>query len=567
MKGIMLGEDFSIVTRMVDYYNNTAEPTLFQIRCSENCQHFNLTSFDKFEYKFIETNKTMNLSIIGDEVKTDTRIVLEMSSVIGTINSDVRAITVKIEVPIIPCQIGFVYNSEKKSCQCKNVHDIVECKLDGIKIKRGYWYGKIGNTVVVGSCPNDNCNYSASCRSSEKYCDLSKFSYDQCNLHRTGPACGKCQRNYNLAYDSPDCVPDSHCSAWWTVMVIILTIIYWIVASVTIVFVMYFITAPTMLGYVYGITYFYSVVDLFVSNELPISNGMMQFIEILSGLVNLTPRFLGSLCLVKGLSGIDQQFIHYVHPVAMTLLILLIPKVIKCSKRADDVLNKIGTARSLCLLLLLCYTSISSTSLKLLRFLTFEETHTVYTYFSPDIKYFTGRHIVYGIIAILLTFIIILGLPIFLLLQPLLRRCKRIQFIRIQYILDQFQQCYENNYHSAAAIYLICRLLIFVIINLNAFEYITSYFVLQILCFVVAVVHIILRPYKDDRVNSLDHIILLIAVMLVSLNSNNLFLSLSTDKAINDFFIALFVLLPLISFTTFLLLCFKETYSRLVQYK
>ena len=564
VKGIMLGEEFSVVTKMVGYYNNSAEPTLFEIRCSENCQHYNLTGSDNFEYKFIQTNKTINISIIGDEVKTDSVIVLEMSSVVATINSDVRVITVKIEVTLTPCHFGFIYDNDKKVCLCNNkVADIVKCGLDGIKLKRGYWYGEIGYHIVVGYCPNNFCNYATSCKSSDKFCDLSKFSDGQCNLHRIGPACGKCQNNYSLSLDSTDCVPDSLCSAWWTALIITIMVIYWLGVSFTIIFMVYFITAPTMLGYVYGIIYFYSVIDLLVSNDLPISNGMVQFIEILSGLVNLTPRFLGSLCLAKGLSGIDQQVIHYVHPFAILLLLLLIPKVAKCCKSLSSILNRVGTVRSLCLLLLLCYTSVSSTSLKLLLPLTFKGTHTTYAYYSPNIEYFTGRHVFYGIAAIFFTLVIVLGLPIFLLLQPLLRRCQRIPFIRIKHILDQFQQCYKREYHWAAGIYLICRLLIFVTVGLNSVEYVTSYFVLQVLCFIVAVVHIILRPYRDDKVNSLDHIILLIAVMVVGLNTNNLFLSLSADKAINDFIVIMFVLLPLISFIGFILLTLKEKYSRL----
>ena len=560
VKGVMLGEEF-IVPKVLDYYNNSAEPTSFHISCTENCQSYSLNGS---EDEFVNNNKKMDISIIGIEVKTESIISIVMSSVTGSINTDVRTITVKIEVMIIPCQVSYVYNSEKQACLCNSIDDIVECGQDGIRIKRGYWSGRVGSNVVVGPCPNHYCNFASSCKSSEKFCDLSKFSDDQCNLHRTGPACGKCQDNYTLAYDSIDCIPDSHCSAWWTAGIVILTVIYWLTVSLTIIFMMYFITAPTLLGYVYGITYFYSVIDLFVSNDLPISDQMVKLIEILSGLVNLTPHFLGSLCLVKGLSGIDQQVIHYVHPVAIALLLFLIPKLVKCYERVSYILNRVGTVRSMCLLLLLCYTSISSTSLNLLRPLVFQGTHTLYAYYSPDIEYFTGRHIVYGIVAILLAIVISLGLPVFLLLQPLLRRCQWIQFIRIQHILDQFQQCYKKKYHWAAAIYLICQLLVFVIVSLNTVEYVTSFFVLQVLCFVVTMMQIILRPYKDDAVNSLDPIILLIAVMIVSLNTNSLFISLSTDTAVNDFIIAMFVLLPLMSFIGFLVLTLKEKFSRLV---
>ena len=562
VKGIMLGEEFSIVTKMLDYYNYSAEPTLFEIKCKENCRSYNITGTDSFQYTFIQTNKTINISIIGDEVKTDSTVVLEMSSVVGIINSDVRSVKVDIEVTLVPCKFGFIYNENQNKCLCNEVAGIVRCGEDGIRLKRGYWYGKIDKSVVTGSCPNNYCKYATSCASSDKFCDLSS---GQCNPHRTGPACGKCKDHYTLAYDSSDCIKDSHCSAWWTAGIIILTVIYWFVVSFIIIFMRYFITAPTLLGYVYGITYFYSVIDLLVSNDLPISNGLIQFTEILSGLMNLTPRFLGTLCLAKGLSGIDQQFIHYVHPFAMSLLLYLIPKVVRCWPFAG-ILKRVGTLRSLCLLLLLSYTSISTTSLKLLLPLTFKGTHTVYAYYSPDIKYFSGRHILYGAIAIFLTVVIVLGLPIFLLLQPLLRRyCQKIPFIRIQPILDQFQQCYERDRHWAAGIYLICRLLIFLIVGLNSFEYVTSYFILQVLCFIVTVLHVLLQPYKHNTgINSLDHIILLITVMVVSLNTNNLFTSLGVDKAVNDFIVAVFVLLPLISFIGFLLLIFlKKKYSRL----
>ena len=571
VKGIMLGEAFSIVTKMVDYYNFSAEPTLFEIKCKENCQSYYITGTDNFQYEFIETNKTISMSIIGDEVKTDSIVVLEISSVVGTINSDVRTIKVDIEVTLTSCHFGFIYNENQNKCVCNEVPGIVKCGADDIRLKWGYWYGIIDNSIVTGHCPNDYCKYATSCASSDKFCDLSS---DQCSPHRTGPACGKCEENYELAYDSSDCVKDSHCSAGRTAGIIILTVIYWFVVSFIIIFMRYFIAAPTLLGYVYGITYFYSVIDLLVSNNLPISNGVIRFTEILSGLVNLTPRFLGTLCLTKGLSGIDQQFIHYIHPFVISLLLYLIPKVASCRPFATvcSALNRLGTLRSLCLLLLLSYTSISTTSLKLLLPLMFKGTNTVYAYYSPDIKYFSGRHVVYGVIALFLTVVIVLGLPIFLLIQPLLRKyCQNIPFIRIQPILDQFQQCYERERHSAAAIYLICRLLIFLIVGLNSIEYVTSYFILQVLCFIVAVLHILLQPYRNDTgVNSLDHIILLITVMVVSLNTNNLFTSLGSDKAVNDFIVTLFVLLPLITFIGFLILIFfkkkypgSELYSRL----
>ena len=54
----------------------------------------------------------------------------------------------------------------------------------------------------------------------------------------------------------------------------------------------------------------------------------------------------------------------------------------------------------------------ASTSLQLLRPLTFHGVDEVRTYSSPDIEYFTGRHLVYAIVAILCEVTIVIGLPV-----------------------------------------------------------------------------------------------------------------------------------------------------------
>ena len=75
----------------------------------------------------------------------------------------------------------------------------------------------------------------------------------------------------------------------------------------------------------------------------------------------------------------------------------------------------------------------------LLRPLTFKDIDTVYTYLSPDIKYFHGRHLAYGIVAILFTILIVIGHPLLLLLEPFLNA--KISFIKVKPFLDQFQGC------------------------------------------------------------------------------------------------------------------------------
>ena len=140
---------------------------------------------------------------------------------------------------------------------------------------------------------------------------------------------------------------------------------------------------------------------------------------IMSSLARLTPRFLGQLCFVNGLSGIDQQFIHYMHPFAILLILLLVSISTRFSPRLSLFVSR-GVIHVICFLLLLSFTSIASTSLLLLRTLTFTGINNTYTYPSPDLMYFHGRHLVYSLVAITLGLVIIIGLTLLFLLEPFL---------------------------------------------------------------------------------------------------------------------------------------------------
>ena len=115
-----------------------------------------------------------------------------------------------------------------------------------------------------------------------------------------------------------------------------------------------------------------------------------------------------------------------------------------------------GIIGFICFLLLLSYTSVATTSLLLMRPLTFHNVDKKYTYLSPEIEYFHGRYLVYGIVSVLLTIAIVIGLPFLLLFEPFLNR--KINFVKIKPLLDQFQECYQGKYRCFAAYYMICRL-------------------------------------------------------------------------------------------------------------
>ena len=376
----------------------------------------------------------------------------------------------------------------------------------------------IGKPTVT-FCPIDYCNFTC-CETINGYYHLSPVRDNQCMLHRSGTACGDCEVEYSLSFDSTECIHMKVCTIPQKAILVILIILYWIAITVVVFVIMYF---KVEMGYLYGITYYYSVVDILLGQNWILSDKKLYtLINIMSSITKLTPQFLGRLCLVQDMSGIDQQFIHYMHPLAVLFIIVSISCLARKSRRLSFFVRR-GIICFICFLLLLSYTSVATISLLLMRPLTFHNVHKTFTYLSPDIEYFHGRHLAYGIVAALLIIVIVLGLPFLLLFEPFLNR--KMNFVKIKPLLDQFQGCYKDKYHCFAAYYMICRLIIIIIIIVNSPNDFTAHYLIIIACVLMALLHQQWWPYADNYLNLFDgnilHLTILVSVLpLVELSDN-----------------------------------------------
>ena len=533
---IMLGQSVDINAVVCDYYGNVSETVQFLIECTNCNNKYRLSSnkilvhYGVFIVKFLAVDADRD--IVGN-----TNITLKLSSVLP---SKYRQLTGTVSLELSSCQSGYAFDTNLQQCECyEQSEDIIQCQQDYAEIKYGYWFGiAVFPKRTVSSCPIHYCEYDNHAETTNGYYRLPEELDDQCYSHRTGVACGECKSEFTLAYDSPDCINTDKCSAGMTVLVLVLTVLYWIIV-VTLVFGL--MQLKISLGYVYGLIYYYSIIDILMGSNLFISNGVFQLVTILSSFAKLTPQFLGKLCFIQDLSGIDQQFIHYFHAMSIFLLIGGIVITTRHSFKIASIVSRC-IIHVLCLLILLSYTSLASTSLQLLRPLHFDDVDGVYVYSSPSIKYFAGRHIPYGIIALLCELFIVIGLPLLLLLEPILQR--KFNFIKIKPLIDQFQECYKDQYHWFAAYYLICRQVIIAIVYISNFN--NSLYYLQTACIIIVTIHVWIKPYKSDTLNRLDGEILLTMVLIVNLNTFTLSISSTT----------LIVVLPLfISSCTFIKSC------------
>ena len=361
IKNNILGHDMIFAGSTFDYFGNPSIPTQFTVECI-NCSSISLQTDN---HLFIDNITNLTIKFKGNNIRENDSmsVTLKLTSTLFSLQK-VRATLI---VELVPCvnHPGNKYSNVTHTCVCYH-HDVVECSDAYNEIKRGYWFGSVNVRTALRTttslCPNHYCNFNHRKETRQGYFKLPTTVDAQCNDHRTGSACGECNSpGYTLSYDSTDCISVDHCSAGMTVLVVVLTCLYWIVVVVGVFSLMYF-NFQISSGYLYGIIYYYSVVGILLDNNPYVSDTAFQFVFTLSSFAQLSPQFLGKFCFVKELSGIDQLFIHYSHAVAVSLLTLLIVLAARCSVRITVFVRRC-IIRVICLLILLSYTSLASTSL------------------------------------------------------------------------------------------------------------------------------------------------------------------------------------------------------------
>ena len=557
---VMLGQSVYFNATLCDYFNTAAEATKFQVNyidCDLNYRLFDDEVLIQNEIsdriKFLSINSTKDL-------EKNANIKLKITSLFSP---EYKQLTATLSLTLSPCNNGFIFNEVSQLCECCSKDDQVQCEEDKAVIKLGYWFGIFSGKHTISLCHYDYCNFFTHRKETRSgFYSLPEEIDDQCNSHRTGAACGQCSEGYTLAYNSPDCISVDKCSPGITVLVIILTILYWIVIIAMLFGVAYYLnTQQISPGYLYSITFFYSIVDILLVTNLHLTDGVFYTATILSSFAKLNPQFLGRLCFVENLDAIDQQFIHYCHVVFISIILIVIYIIARCNNRALMYVNH-GIVPVTSFVLLFLYTTLTSASLLLLRAVKFDDIDGLYIYLSPHLKYFANRHAAYASVALLCVLLVTIGFPLLLVMEPLVMKVsnghfninawekvklyikrfmeKQNCFIRIKQLLDQLQECYKDQYRWFAAYYLICRLVIMLITYFANDDYNYMIYYLQTACVVITMTHIWIQPYKNDLLNKLDTAILLIMLLVVNVSAVSFSTSVIEGVAITS------ILAPLI---------------------
>ena len=555
-KNVMLGQEILIDACMYDYYDRPTGTEEFLVSSADGQDYYIPGS----QYILVSCNHTFQgISIIGNKTTPVLPFNYSMTIALYVVRiSEMKTISVNLIVELSQCHPGFWYHNTSHKCECYNSTNTVTCSGSSSNIKKGYWFGSVTGKPTVTFCPINYCNFTC-CETTNGYYHLSPVRDNQCMPHRSGTACGVCEVGYTLSFDSTECVDVKTCTTGQTLLLVTLIVLYWFAIIVVVFTMMYF---KAEIGYLYGITYYYNIVDILLTQNWFLSNQQLYtLVNAVSSITKVTPQFLGQFCLVQGMSGIDQQLVHFIHPLILSFILVVISCLAKRSRRLAYFISR-GIIRFICYLLLLSYTSVVTTSLLLMRPLTFHNVDKIYTYVSPEIEYFHGRHLIYCILAMLLTIVIVIGLPLLLILEPILNR--KINFIKIKPLLDQFQGCYKDKYRCFAAYYMICRLVIIIIVIVNSPNDFTTHYLTIIACVVMDLVHQFSRPYANNSLNLFDGAILHQAYLVSFLPLVEFFDSFNSNLVTGTMYIL--VLLPLVSLITMKVLTHRKNIKNLIVY-
>ena len=442
------------------------------------------------------------------------------------------------------------------------------CNKDSMisEIRNGYWIG-------VVPAYNNTKLYMGSTALLHRYSEIDTFpisqrydrlDYNQCShLHRTGPLCGECLKNYSTAVNTFDhncvqCNRNTTNVALNVVAYLGLTYLPYLVIFVIIIYFDIRLMSGPLVGFIlYAQLIGSAVIDLtlkslpyFKSGDIP--HSIQKAYQIAYGIFNLNTfsQFMEPFCIHENLNALDVICLDYAVAAFPLLLIIVIRLLmplksfkffnkkrgirnVSTTVTANNNMNK-PTERPLIHafvgFIYLSYTKFSLTSTKLFSTTyVFDQDGT-----TPNIMliYYAGQFyfgqkeyvLPYGLLAITIFIFVAVLLPL-LLLGPLdfmnwLTDQPKFYFLnrfwptlKINIFLDAFRGCYKTNCKYFTGIYFLFRLIIFLVYGFSSNEIFLR--VWQLVFVVILLVLVAWKqPYKTKFFNYLDSLILFNVVLI-----------------------------------------------------
>ena len=527
---------------------------------------------------FLTSPYTVNTSVILNGEPN------ERASLVVSTQHVYRSIQYTMDVALVPCPPGYYFDGSICSCSSNNklkaYVGIVRCNNNySAVINRGYWagYHPSSNMLYTAPCPLLFCVPNTLVNSEyilpRSRDDLSSF---MCGPTRQGVLCGKCRDGYSTYYHSwtLTCGTNDKCEVGILFYILSELLPVFILFTVIIIFDISFSSGSRN-----GFIFFSQMVTILPLDYIMISrNTIAEYLYIgyslIYGIFNIefftVETF--SFCLFKHATVMDVLAFKYITIMFALILVILLIIFMRyctcCGKLCASMKKKVTTKESvlngLSAFLIICYVESVRVSFFILRLNILRGAGGVsgpfVTFFSGE-NYFDSNHIRYAIPAIMTLGSIAFFPPMLLLLYPtvlkLLELCKLSEHrfvIAVQRVtrintllplLDVFHGHFKDHLRFFAGLYFLYRVGLLVPYsfskNLSEYAIIGELILLLILSF-----HATAQPYKQNKHNIIDSLLLSNLAIITGLSIFNL--KISEDVATSSF-----VLTAILYFQLFLI--------------
>ena len=353
----------------------------------------------------------------------------------STVTFDLSTPNITINASLQPCPWVFELNNNsagKYECMCNHILTKfgLNCDINTESVQRGkhkIWVGCLdknftnsNQTGSLSQCKtvavNNDCN--------DDYCSLDtgflnvSTLHNQCAEGRKGIMCGSCVEGYSLALGPlSKCVQD--CQLWTPFLLLgvfalagIMLVVFLTIFNLT-------ISEGTIGGLLFYANTVHANQELcFPASAVSQNN---NFFHIFIAWLNLDFGF--EVCFYEGMDAYQKQWWEF----GFTLYILILELMIIILSRKYVFFTRMmgrNSVNVLSTIMLLAYPRLLRSILKSLQYSNLElsdSTHKLVWFFDGNVDYFQGKHIPLGIVALLLSIVVVLYALSLLFLQCLQR--------------------------------------------------------------------------------------------------------------------------------------------------
>lgn len=433
---------------------------IFSLDSTQISQVSNKPSCNNFNYSvsFINTSRKNVEFILTPEQNLFNKMVKQFSYVRA--RSENYNYTLTVSVYLKDCPIGFSLSSDTGKCVCNPViYGRIKCNINdqGFLRPTNTWLGFINESGVVfhPNCPIEYC-------SPDDVNITINTSNSQCEPHRTGLLCGKCEDGYSLTLGIGECEKCSN--------IHLLIILPLAVAGLFLVAVLFALNLTVTEGSVNGLIFYANIIGMnytiFQSRETSYLYTILAWLNLDLGITT---------CLFDGLDGYAETWLQFIFPVYLWFIILVI---IQFYRKFPTLANRLGgenAVKVLATLLLLSYTKLQRTVVTIMSFTRLEypngDVHYVWLY-DANVEFFKGKHLYLGVAGILVLVFLIAPYTLCLAFFQQLQSCSGHRLFKwvnkLKPLFDSYAGPYKDKYRFWTGMLLVVRTLLIILFTINA---------------------------------------------------------------------------------------------------